>query len=375
MDKTIIVTTPDKSIEGLGKADMLDISGTNLYMQDLTLKNALDYYAAGSAGRAAVIQDAGNRTIGKNVRMLSYQDTYYSSNSSQQAYWENCDIHGTVDFICGGGDIRFQNTTISLEPRAKDGKGGRTVVAPTTNTKFGYVFDGCKIVDLAEGKGDWNLGRTWQNEPITVYLNTTLDANAAKTLVSSRWTQKGMNNKDPKVFGEFNTMDEAGSNITPASNKITSFGGTFETILSADQAAEYSYAKMFAENADKQWDPAALAKQAAAPTNAKLNGSTLTWDANGAQQWAVFKDGTLADFTAEPTFTVDDTTAKYTIRAANEMGGLSEASAEAAVATGINTVETAKTAVDNAIYTLMGQRVQTATKGVFIINGKKVMKK
>ena len=324
MDGTIIVTTPDKSIEGLGKADMLDISGTNLYMQDLTLKNALDYYAAGSAGRAAVIQDAGNRTIAKNVRLLSYQDTYYSSNSSQQAYWENCDIHGTVDFICGGGDIRFQNTTISLEPRQTSGKGGRTVVAPTTNTKFGYVFDGCKIVDLAEGKGDWNLGRTWQNEPITVYLNTTLDANAAKTLVSSRWTQKGMNNKDPKLFGEFNTMDEAGNNITPASNSITSFGGTFETILSAEQAAEYSYAKMFSENADKQWDPAALAKQAAAPTNAKLDGTALTWDANGAQQWAVFKDGKLMGFTTSATYTVDDTSASYAVRAVNTMGGMSE---------------------------------------------------
>jgi hypothetical protein len=324
MDNTIIVTTPDKSIEGLGKADMFDISGTNLYMQDLTLKNALDYYSAGSAGRAAVIQDAGNRTIGKNVRMLSYQDTYYSSNSSQQAYWENCDIHGTVDFICGGGDIRFQNTTISLEPRAKDGKGGRTVVAPTTNTKFGYVFDGCTIVDLAQGKGDWNFGRTWQNEPITVYLNTTLDTNAANTLVSSRWTQKGMNNKDPKVFGEFNTMNEAGSNITPASNTITSFGGTFETILSADQAAEYSYAKMFAENTDKQWDPAALAKQAAAPTNGKLDGTTLTWDANGAQQWAVFKDGKLVALTTAATYTVDDASANYALRAVNAMGGMSE---------------------------------------------------
>ena len=54
MDKTIIVTKPDISMEGLGKADLLDNSGTNLYLQDLTLQNALDYYAAGSAGRAAV---------------------------------------------------------------------------------------------------------------------------------------------------------------------------------------------------------------------------------------------------------------------------------------------------------------------------------
>ena len=334
MDGTIIVTTPDKSIEGLGKADMFDISGTNLYMQDLTLKNALDYYSAGSAGRAAVIQDAGNRTIGKNVRMLSYQDTYYSSNSSQQAYWENCDIHGTVDFICGGGDIRFQNTTISLEPRQTSGKGGRTVVAPTTNTKFGYVFDGCTIVDLAEGKGDWNLGRTWQNEPITVYLNTTLDANAAKTIISTRWIEKGMNNKDPKVFGEFNTMDEAGNNITPASNTINSFGGTFETILSAEQAANYSYEKMFSQNADKQWDPASLTKQAPAASNVNFDGTTLSWESKLLGQfWAIVKDGKVIAFTRNNSYTVDDAQAEYAVRAVNGMGGLGEAVAAPVFAT------------------------------------------
>ena len=321
MDKTIIVTTPDKSVEGLGKADLLDVSGTNLYMQDLTLKNALDYYNAGSAGRAAALQDAGTRTIAKNVRLLSYQDTYYSSNSSQQAYWETCDIHGTVDFICGGGDIRFQNTTLSLEPRALNGSGSRTIVAPTTNTKFGYVFDGCTVVDLANGKGTWNFGRTWQNNPISVYLNTTLDANAAATIISTRWIEKGMNNKDPKLFGEYGTVDAAGNDITPATNTINSFGGAFQTILSADEASAFDYDKMFTD-----WNPAALAKQAAAPANVKLEGNQLTWDAAAdAQCWAVIKDGVVVAITTTPAYTVDNTEAEYCVRAANAMGGFGEA--------------------------------------------------
>ena len=321
MDKTIIVTTPDKSVEGLGKADLLDVSGTNLYMQDLTLKNALDYYNAGSAGRAAALQDAGTRTIAKNVRLLSYQDTYYSSNSSQQAYWETCDIHGTVDFICGGGDIRFQNTTLSLEPRALNGSGSRTIVAPTTNTKFGYVFDGCTVVDLANGKGNWNFGRTWQNNPISVYLNTTLDANAAATIISTRWIEKGMNNKDPKLFGEYGTVDAAGNDITPATNTINSFGGAFQTILSADEASAFAYDKMFTD-----WNPAALAKQAAAPANVKLEGNQLTWDAAAdAQCWAVIKDGVVVAITTTPAYTVDNTEAEYCVRAANAMGGFGEA--------------------------------------------------
>jgi hypothetical protein len=330
MEKTIIVTAPDKSIEGLGKADMFQNSGSNLYMQDLTLQNALDYYGALSdgqvGGRAAVLQDSGNRTIGKRVRMLSYQDTYYPSNSNQQAYWEDCDIHGTVDFICGGGDIRFQNSTISLEPRTLDGKGGRTVTAPTTTTNFGWVFDGCNVVDLAEGKGDWNFGRTWQNQPICIWLNTTLDENAEKTLVGSRWTQKGMNNKDPKIFGEYGTKDVNGKDITPASNIITSFGGTFETILTTEQAAGYTYDMMFKNNIEKQWDPAALTAQAAAPKNVKLTGTQLTWSADkDVETWLILKNGQIFAIASEPVITVDDANASYSVCAANKMGGLSEA--------------------------------------------------
>ena len=371
MDKTIIVTKPDKSIEGLGKADLFDVSGTNLYMQDLTLKNALDYYNAGSAGRAAVLQDAGNRTIGKNVRMLSYQDTYYSSNSSQQAYWEDCDIHGTVDFICGGGDIRFQNTTISLEPRAKDGKGGRTIVAPTTNTNFGYVFDGCTIVDLSEGKGDWNFGRTWQNEPITVYLNTTLDDVAKNTLISKRWTEKGMNNKDPKVFGEFATKDASGTDITPASNTITSFGGTFETILTAEQAAEYSYEKMFTN-----WHPASLTEQIDAamlnPVYENGNVSFAELD-NGMQGCAIFKNGEFVAISGSGyAIAIDPATDELTVRVVNMMGGFGPAAQVAMTGTSIQAINAAMERGEQVIYNLSGQRVNRATKGLYIINGKKI---
>ena len=376
MDGTIIVTAPDKSIEGLGSADMFQNSGSNLYLQDLTLKNALDYYQAGSAGRAAVIQDSGNRTIGKNVRLLSYQDTYFSSNNSQQAYWETCDFHGTVDFICGGGDIRFQNTTISLEPRALDGSGSRTIVAPTTNTAFGYVFDGCTVVDLAGGKGTWNFGRTWQNKPVTVYLNTTLDDNARNTIISTRWIEKGMNNTDPSLFGEYGTKNVNGNDITPAANSINSFGGTFQTIITADRAKDFSYEQMFSENLTKAWDPAALATQLKAPTDAKYDNGTVSWTKlrNGSIAFALFKNGEYVGMTDGETFniTIDPAVDALTIRAANPMGGFGPA---AAVAGTVNRIADVKADDDSeAIYNLGGQRVSKAGKGVYIINGKKVIK-
>ena len=78
MEKTIIVNAPKVENEGISKTATLLNRGWGTYVQDLTLKNALDYYNSGPAGRAVCWQDKGNRTIFKRVRMLSYQDTYYS---------------------------------------------------------------------------------------------------------------------------------------------------------------------------------------------------------------------------------------------------------------------------------------------------------
>lgn len=374
---TIIKNAPDVKTEGIGTTAVLVNSTQNLYVQDLTLQNALDYYSAGSAGRAVCFQDKGDRAILKNVAMLSYQDTYYSQNT-KQSYWEDCDIHGTVDFICGGGDVRFVNTTLSLEPRSANGTGGRTITAPTTSGNFGYVFDGCKVVDLAEGKGDWNFGRTWQNNPICIYLNTTLDANSANTLVGSRWTQKGMNNRDPRIFGEFNTMDEAGNNITPASNIITSYGGQFQTILSEDAAAAYAYDKMFTD-----WDPAYYTVQVEAPEAVCENG-LVTWTPsnNGAIAFALFKNGEFVAVVEGCDYEIDITEDdELTIRAANSMGGFGEAkvvkmaepiSEDGGFVDGVNVIE--NTQAEGPVFNLQGIRVQKADKGVFILNGKKVIK-
>ncbi len=329
MDKTIILNAPDVKNEGIGTTATFLINGgiENTYFQDLTLQNALKYYESGAAGRAVCLQDKGNHTIAKNMRMLSYQDTYYSNNNSMQAYWENCDIHGTVDFMCGGGDVRFQDCTISMEPRNANGTGERTLTAATTNTEYGYVFDHCNIVDLANGKGSWNFSRTWQNQPIVVFLNTTLDKNAEETIIGTRWTPKGMNNTDIYIFGEYNTMNEAGENITPESNMVASYKGTYETVLTAEQAAKYTYENMFSSNSNA-WDPAAFTKQVEGPAATYQDGMLSWTPVSDATAYAIFKNDVFeAIVSAETTsyaIDADLETDVLSIRSANEMGGFGE---------------------------------------------------
>ena len=140
MEGVIIKNAPAVENEGISKTATLLNRGWNTYLQDLTLQNALDYYRCGPAGRAVCWQDKGNYTIFKRVRMLSYQDTYYSHSEECSHYMEDSEIHGTVDFICGAGDVYFNRCLIVTEKRNEDGTGKNVIAAPRTSaTKWGYV--------------------------------------------------------------------------------------------------------------------------------------------------------------------------------------------------------------------------------------------
>ena len=137
------------------------------------------------------------------------------------------------------------------------------------------------------------------------------------------------------------------------------------------------------------WQPTLATEQAPAPQNVKFNknDNMLFWDnSNYALLYAVCLNGNIIGFTTNNQ--VDVTTlegaasaprraanaADYTVRAANEMGGLSEASAPATEATGIDNIEQAQPVInDGVIYNLQGVRVTNPTKGIYIVNGRKVV--
>lgn len=352
MDNTIIVNKPE--VEGIGVTATLFNTSTGLYMQDLTLKNAYPFDK--STGRAVCLQDKGTQTICKNVKMLSYQDTYYSNNNKGQYYFENSDIHGIVDFICGGGDVFFNKCTLTLEP----GKGSYITAPYTDGSDYGYVFDGCKIVGSATDS--FTFGRSWGGTAKCAFLNTILDKNAAANIASTRWTTGGMN-VVAKNFFEYNTVDENGKVISPAEN-IVKFTkdkevSEYNTIITAEKAAEFSLDKVFTN-----WKPADLAAQKSASAATESNGK-LAWEGDG-QMYIVLKDGKFFAMTAEKSLDIAGTTGTWSVRAANEMGGFGQMTS---VVTGIKNIAAADEAatVSTAIFSVSGAQQNSLQKGINIV--------
>ena len=250
MEGVIIKNAPDAAKESIDKTATIKINKNveGTYLQDLTIQNALDYYKNDN-GRAVALWDQGTKTICKNVRLLSYQDTYYSNLQGAVKYFEDCEIHGTVDFICGDGSVYFKNNLLYCEKRKKDGGGSDALTAnngPATDR--GYVFEGCTVQSECPVV---SFGRAWNNTPSVAFLNTTVDYTAGQFGFESgdiqRWTKKLMNPNAWPKFGEYNTHLADGTVLTPASNVVTfldekSGNATqdIETVLNAEQAAVYT---------------------------------------------------------------------------------------------------------------------------------------
>ena len=249
MEGTVIVNAPDVEDEGISKTATLLNQGRETYVQDLTLKNALDYYHSGAAGRAVCWQDKGDRTMMKRVRMLSYQDTYYSNNEQGRSYFEAAEIHGTIDFICGGGDVFFNLCLLVTEKRRTEGGGRDIIAAPrTSKTAWGYVFSHCTI---RNDDSEFLYARGWREHPRCVWLYTTLET--PEMLQPTRFEPKGMRTIQ-NDFYEYGTTDGEGRDITPRSNVVTfTLNGeshAVETILTEQQAAKYTLKNVFPD-----WQP------------------------------------------------------------------------------------------------------------------------
>lgn len=367
--------------EGIAVTATLLNTSNNLYIQDVTIKNDYPYDPKASAGRAVTIQDKGNKTICKNVKLLSFQDTYYSNNNNSQYYFEDSEIHGTVDYVCGGGDVYFNRVKFYNEERSS----GDCISAPNTPKQYGYIFNECTIDGHSGQAGKYRLGRPWANGCAARYINTTM------YILPNDIGWDGWGNENaPIQFGEYNSVDKNGNpvDLSKRAKTIGTASRPNTPIITSEEAANYTIGKVLSG-----WDVVALATQAAAPTNAKMEGNVITWDAvEGAVKYLVECNNQFVAITDDPTYTIQAiesaplakaeptaTSNVYTVRAANAQGGFGE-KAMVVETTGINEVNVGANVAKTEYFNLAGARVNKNFQGAAIQvqklnNGQHVAKK
>lgn len=364
-DKTVLY---NKSInEGISVTATLKVSANSVYMQDITLYNKANYgneANCGSACRHDALMTVGDKLVYKNVKLLSTQDTYYTklnNNKKGRSYWENGQIEGTVDFICGDGDVFFEGTNLVMR------RSGGYITASQNNTDWGYVFNNTTItVTNSSFNGTFYLGRSWGTAR-TVFLNTKMIAQPT----AEGW-QKNMNSA-PKVFGEYNSKDGNGNPVN-TSKRRTYFDGskdgstaTLKTVWDANDAAKYTLQNVL--KGSDNWDPTKLTAQVSAPKIAQ-EGAEIVWaDDNNARAWVVFVNGKYKANVVAPSFSLDGvaTGSKITVRAANSMGGLGAYSNE------VTTLDANVTYYKVTLGEAIGGKVTTNLSGDKVAEGKKAI--
>lgn len=356
----VIIT--NKPVATSNRADntptlFIDQNQNDVYMQDLTIRQGQDWETQKSTGQAMAVRQRGKRAVYKNVTMQGIQDTYYLNKGDASAYFETSTVAGETDYIYGDGAMWFEQCTLY-------NTGAGYITAPNTLAGYpGIVFNKC-TVDGAQG---FYLGRPWNESPSCTYLNTTFKQQPKE----EGWAK--MTDNCVLRFHEYGSMDSNGNLLNLSKRSIASCNaasGSDNPVITAEQAAEYTIAKVLGTD----WEPQTLTTQLTAPT-VSVSDNTLSWPAVAdALGYAIVKDGSVIGFTTSTSYDISDTGAgQYSIRVANECGGLGQTSDAVSGIQGIR--QDAEDVNDAPKYNIAGQRVNSSFRGIVIRNGKKMIVK
>ena len=370
-------STNNPNSKTYGKQGVVQVNSTDFYTENISY---IDSYGverqAGPMGLA--MSSRNDRQAFNNCQFRSYQDTWYTDvrNSSARQYVNNCLIEGAVDFYYGAGDNFVENSTFRLA------REGSVIVAPShqAGTKWGYVM----VNNVIDGKGGANkLGRAWQNQPMAVWINTTLKT----TIAPEGWSEWHI---APKLFAEYNTMDADGQPVDLNNRRTTymvdedklapgeSSPVTRQAILSAEEAAKYTYEAVIFGNDD--WNPRKFFEPVEAPTEVVYANGKLTWKAvpYAICYLVIDAEGNVVGMTKDDEYAIAEA-GTYTLRSVNEYGSLGESTnfeVTEDMTTGIQDEKNIQVpCVETQVYDLQGRKMADSQlqRGIYLLNGKKMI--
>jgi len=288
-------------------------------------------------GRMRSLITTGHRLVFDNVLIKGGQDTLYTISGS--AYFKDCEIWGSVDFIYGAALAVFDQCTI-VEVRDSGGP----ITAPNTpySQPYGLVFLNCTFPRATVAAGyPYNVGtgsttfqRPWGNDGATAIINSqlgtqfstkgwaewggrentcrcieygsTLIGGGAAPTVFARQSAGAywLNTRDPDYTSS--SMDPLGASLAPPSGHLNR---TNITVNPADYTLDAIFGHPYFGLGS--WRPAALPFIAVHPANTTANaGSPALFSVTAlglpdpAYQWR--KDGTNIVGATNAVFSIPD---------------------------------------------------------------------
>ena len=337
------------------------VNANNTFIESLTMENIWGHEKQ-AGPQALALNTGGDRIALNNVRLLSYQDTWITtSTSNNRHYIKNSLIEGAVDFIYNSGNVYLDGDTLEINRPS-----GGFIVAPShgADVKWGYVFmnnvlrpvKGMNVTDI------W-LGRPWHNQPKTVYINLQTFIN----IPAAGWyeTMGGL----PALWADYNTVDADGNPVDLSQRRDTYYYtdsngqrvyGKAKNYLTAEEAAEYTVKNVM--GGTDNWQPDLMCEACEAPKVVAQNGM-LTWSAVPyAICYVVSCNGEMVALTTETSYPEMD--GHCQVQAVNEFGGLSQYGQPGSP----ESISGLQTAIGTeAIYTLNGKRVSSLQHGINLV--------
>ncbi|MBO7677653.1 MAG: hypothetical protein J6S49_09070, partial [Erysipelotrichaceae bacterium] len=199
----------------------LFINADNVCLENVKIKNNNGH----KQGQAIALMIDGDNFRARNCEISSYQDTLFlgplpekeyeergfvgplqdKERRYRKAYFENCLIEGSIDFIFGGGMGYFHNCEIrSLNINEKI---NGYVCAPCTpeDEAYGFIFNGCDFTSEDDMEDSVYLARPWRDHGKCLILNSRIGRHI-KAEGYDDWNKE--NARKTSEFKEYNNLNE-----------------------------------------------------------------------------------------------------------------------------------------------------------------------
>lgn len=342
------------------------IAADGFYGENFTVRNDYDYQANAHSDRQAVALEHINsdKAVLKNIKMVSFQDTYYPKSAKKRVYLKDCYIQGGTDYIFGSGTAFMDGGILKNVP------GGQYMTAasdPAADQEFGIVISGVEA-SYADTTGfgtkrKFYLGRPWKLGATTTYINTTFEKDMIQPAGWADWSG-AINNAN---YSEFGSVFDDGDEAADLSKRVD-----WSSVLTAAEAARCNKENAFNYGAGNAWNPTPYCQEPEVVSNVVNNVGTLSWTPSYfAVGYVVYKNNVFYDYSENPyyidaAYTDGDV---YQVAAYNEYGALSAKSSNSTVGVEENEAETSSILVNTVVESDLVFTKEVASLSVLPLTG------